>query len=158
MKLEKTGVEVNSRVVVVESQEPSKLGAIGYIISKGVACRAKGVIALLVLDADASSLPGDSYPLDSRIDLLDSDVVVEIPEDTSDMIMAAGTNIPINERVKIVKSPIAERIGAVGYITNSRKNVLLAAIWVEFMEGKQPSEMVDIEPGEQIIRYPAKSN
>lgn len=139
MKLK--SVEVNTRCVVVKSNHPERLGKTGYIVPSN--CRASK--ADLILDGSCS-----------RMHLDEVDVIAEIPE--QDGILAGKTDIPVNERVKVLSSDDATVVGLVGYITHPFLSLMapdvqyIAGIWIE---GYSPyGSKCNLIQGDVVIRYP----
>lgn len=134
-------VEVNVRVTVVKSNHSERLGMTGYIVLSN----RRDVAFDLILDKDCS-----------RVHLDDTDIVVEIPE--QDGILAGQTDIPVNERVKVLSSKEETLVNMIGYITHPFPGFItpdthyIAGIWIE---GNSPyGNMCNLSQGDVVIRYP----
>lgn len=141
MKIGKMSVEVKARVTVVKTSYPELLGMTGYIVVSN--CR--NAAADLILDSTCN-----------RVHLYDADVVVEIPE--QDGILAGETNIPVNERVKVLSSNDAALVDMVGFITHPFPGPMvpsthyIAGIWIE---GNSPyGSKRNLRQGDVVFRYP----
>lgn len=141
MKIGNISVEVNARMTVVKSNHPELLGLTGYIVPSNC----KDSVADLILDSTCK-----------RVHLDDADIVVEIPE--QDGILAGETNIPVNERVKVLSSNDAALVDSLGYITHPFPDLMapdthyIAGIWIE---GNSPyGSRRNLMRGDGVIRYP----
>lgn len=139
MKLK--SVEVNVRVTIVKSNCPGRLGMTGYIVSSNRR------------DAEADLITDSTCV---RIHLDNTDVVMEIPE--QDGILVGKTNIPINERVKVLFSEDTTLIDTVGYITQPFSSLMtsdthcIAGLWIE--GDSVHGNKCNLTQGDVVIRYP----
>lgn len=134
-------VEVNTRCVIINSNHPERLGKTGYIVLSN--CR--DLKTDFILDGSCN-----------RIHLDDVDVIAEIPE--QDGISAGKTDIPVNERVKVLSSDDTNVVGLVGYITHPFLDLMvpdvqyIAGIWIE---GYSPyGSKYNLIHGDVVMRYP----
>jgi hypothetical protein len=147
MKAGKTNIEINARVVIVESVENKWLGATGHILAP----RGQEFVAELLLDEPLK------YGM-HRINLKSGDKVLEINEDDG-MQMAGKTNIPINERVKVFLDN-SENI-VIGYITDpisggtiTQQTEYVASVRVETPNGIYPNDLYNVTEMDNVIRFP----
>lgn len=147
MKAGKTNIDMNARVVIVETENPGLLGMTGYVMQPST--YDKNTIAGIYLEKDQGG----------RIDLHVGDKIIEIQEDDG-MTMAGTTNIPVNERIKVISSPDSDIIGMIGYITHPFSGLLApgvkyaAGIRIEYPQGIFNGDICNLTDEDRIIRFP----
>jgi len=142
MKAGTTNIDLDERVVIIDSKNRKLLGRAGYIMHPFHS----GVAGVLLENTE-------------RIDLVEGDIVIVIPEDEG-KIMAGSTNIPVNERVKVIQSECEELIDMTGYITHPFAGLMApgvayaAGLYLENSSEDFSGQKCIITTTDVLIRYP----